>query len=95
MKELLRLKLELRRAVDAQKWRRGGSKWSPGGSVDQWSQIRIPLITLSKIRTRNKVISRIRICIKVKRWIPIRIKVIRICNTANIPPSPPPSNLIS
>ena len=25
-------------------WRRGGSKWSCGGSVDQWSQIRITLI---------------------------------------------------
>jgi hypothetical protein len=22
-------------------WRRGGSKWSPIGSVDQWCQIRI------------------------------------------------------
>jgi hypothetical protein len=40
-------------------WRLGGSKWSPGGSVEQWSQIRITF--------------RIRIRIKVKRLIRIRL----------------------
>ncbi len=39
------------------KWRSGGSMLSPEGSVDQWSQIRI---TLMSSRTR------IRVCIRVK-----------------------------
>jgi hypothetical protein len=38
-------------------------KWSPGGSVNQWSQIRITLMRI-----------RIRISIKVKSWIRIRIE---------------------
>jgi hypothetical protein len=38
----------------------GGPKWSPGGSLDQWSQIPITFI-------------RVRIRIKVKSWIRIRI----------------------
>jgi hypothetical protein len=48
----------------------GRSQWrlkvDPGGSVDQWLQIRITLIR-----------SRIRICVKVKSRIRIRIKVMR------------------
>ncbi len=43
------------RDVDAHKWRRLGSKWSHGLSVEQWSQIRIISIG-----------SMIRICFKVK-----------------------------
>jgi hypothetical protein len=42
----------------------GGSKWSPGGPVDQWSQIPI---TLKK--------SWIQIHFKVKSWIWIRIRI--------------------
>jgi hypothetical protein len=56
--------LESWRAEDAHKWMPGFSKWSPGGSVEQWSQIAITLMR-SSIRTR----------IEVKRWIRIRIKV--------------------
>ncbi len=46
-------------------WRRGGIKWSTGGSVDQWSQISITLM------------NRIRIRIEVKIWIRIRMEVMR------------------
>jgi hypothetical protein len=41
-------------------WRRGGQKWSPGGSIGPWSQIRITLM-------RSRI--RIRVRIKVKSWI--------------------------
>jgi hypothetical protein len=34
-------KIEPWRGWGLSQWRRGGSKWSPGGSVDQWTQIRI------------------------------------------------------
>jgi hypothetical protein len=51
-------------------WRRGVSKQNPGGSVDQWSQVFNALI-------------RIQICIALKRWNWIRIKVMRIRNSAN------------
>jgi hypothetical protein len=40
-------------ATDAHKGRRGGSKCSPGGYVDQWTHIRITLMT-SRIRIRIK-----------------------------------------
>jgi hypothetical protein len=59
--------------------RRGGSKWSNGGSVDQWSLIRFNVMR-SRIRIHYKVKSRNRIRIKVKRGIRIRIKVTRIRN---------------
>ncbi len=49
------------------------SGWSPGGSVDQWSQICFTLI-------RSRI--RIQIRIQVKSWILIRIKVMRIRNPA-------------
>ncbi len=55
-----------------------GSKWSPGWSVDQLSQIRVILFTTNRIRIKLK--SRIRIRVKVKSWIRIRIKVMRIRN---------------
>ncbi len=42
----------------------GSSKWSPGGPIDQWSQIPVTLIR-----------SKIRIRIKVKSWIKIRIHI--------------------
>jgi hypothetical protein len=42
-------------------WRRGGSNWSPKGSVEQWSPIRIILMK-SRIR--------ILICIKAKKLDP-------------------------
>jgi hypothetical protein len=51
------------RAEDAHKWRRDGSKWSPGESVvDQWLQIRITLMR-SRFRSGSalKVKSGIRI----------------------------------
>jgi len=50
-------------------WRAVRSKWRPGGSVGQWSQIRI-----------NLMMNRIRIRIGVKSLIRIRIKVMRIRN---------------
>ncbi len=53
--------------IGRSRWRPGGSKWSPEGSVDQWSQIPF---TLKK--------SRIRIRINVKSFFRIRIKVMRI-----------------
>jgi hypothetical protein len=62
-------------------------KWSPGGSIDQSSQIPITL-KRSRIRIRIKVESwiRIKILIRIKRksWIRIRIciKVMRIRNPA-------------
>ncbi len=40
------------------------AQWSPGGSVDQWSQVHITLM-----------MSRIRIRIKVKRQVPARIRI--------------------
>jgi hypothetical protein len=54
-------------AVDAQ-WSREGSKWSPG-----WSVVVVDRITLmwSRIRT------------KVKSWIRIHIKVMRVRNPAS------------
>jgi hypothetical protein len=42
------------RAVDAHSGGVEAQKWSPGGSVDQWSQIRIALME-SRIRIRMKV----------------------------------------
>jgi hypothetical protein len=60
-------------------WRRGGIKWNPGRSVDQWwSQIRITLMR-SRIQIRIQVKSRIRI--DVKRCIRIRI-FIKLCGSA-------------
>jgi hypothetical protein len=56
-------------ATDAHKGRRGGSKCSPGGYVDQWTHIRITLM-MSRIRIRIKVRGRIRICIEVKKLDP-------------------------
>ncbi len=55
-----------RRGPWRSQWRSGGYKWSPGRSVDQWSQILITLI-------RSRILFRIRI--KVKGWIWISIKV--------------------
>ncbi len=46
-----------------------GSEWSPRGSVDQWSKIRITLM-------RNSI----RIGTKMENWIRIRMKVMRIRN---------------
>jgi hypothetical protein len=43
---------------------REGSRWSPAGSVDPWSQIRI---TLMRSRSRIQVTSHIRISIKAMR----------------------------
>ncbi len=48
-------------------------KWRHGGSVDQWSQIRI----------QGKS-QKILIHIKEKRWIRIRIKVMRIRSPAHL-----------
>ncbi len=48
------LKIELLRAVDVHKWRPVGSKWSPLGTLDQWSHIPITLIR-SRICIRFKV----------------------------------------
>jgi hypothetical protein len=31
--------MEVLTAVDAHKWRRGGSKWRVGGSLDRWSHL--------------------------------------------------------
>ena len=56
--------------------RRGGSKWSRGGSVDQWSQICITL-TRNRIQISIKVKSRIRIRIKMKRGFCIKVMRIR------------------
>jgi hypothetical protein len=47
-------------------------KGRSGGSVDQWSQIRITLMR-SRIWICIKVKNRIRICIREKIWIRIRI----------------------
>jgi hypothetical protein len=61
-------------------WRPGGSKWSPGGSIDCWSQIPITLKS-----------SWIRIRIKRKSWIRIRIQVkslIRISHSSYAYPQP-------
>jgi hypothetical protein len=73
IQELSRFKRKQWRPVDAQNGGveapnkamedRGRSKWRPGGSVGQWSRIRITLM------------SRIQIRIEVKSWIRIRIKV--------------------
>jgi hypothetical protein len=64
--------------TEVKKFRRfSGSEWSPGGSVNQCSQIRITLMR-SRIRIRTKMKSSIRIRSKVKSWIRIRIKVMRI-----------------
>jgi hypothetical protein len=49
-----------------------GSKWSLGGSEEQWSQISF---TLAR--------SRIRIRMKAKSWTWIRMKVMRIRNPGN------------
>ncbi len=54
--------MELWMAEDAHKGSRGGSKWSRGGSVDQWSQIRI------KVKSQKMLIH-----IKEKRWIRIKL----------------------
>ena len=64
--------------LECEKWRRGGFKWRPVGSVGQWLKICITLI--SRIRIRIEVKSSMWIRIKVKNWIRIHIKVIRIRN---------------
>jgi hypothetical protein len=48
-------------------WRRGGSKLSTGGSVDEWMQIRI---TMMRILISTEVKSRILIHIRVNSWDP-------------------------
>ncbi len=55
--------------------------WRPGGSVGQWSQIRIPLMK-SRIRIRIEVRSWIQIRVKVKSWIQNLIKAMRIRDPA-------------
>ncbi len=76
VKRLIRIRIKVKlqelQSRGRSQWRRGGSIWSPGVSVDQWSQIRIILMR-----------SRIRIRIKGKSWIRNRIKVMRIRNLLN------------
>jgi hypothetical protein len=68
--------MEVWRAEDAHRGRRGCSKCSHGGPVNQWSQIRIALVrSRIWIRIRIKVKSRIRICIKVKIRELLRLKI--------------------
>ncbi len=88
----IRIRIEVKMQKEAQngamkgrrrsQLRRRGSKWSRGGSSDQWSHFPITFL-------RNRIRIRIRICIKVKSRIRIRInmkrgiriKVMRIGNT--------------
>ncbi len=64
-------------------------KWSRGGSIHHWSQIRITLMTIhikekSRIWNRIKVKRGIRIRSKEKRGIQIRIEVMRIRNSVKV-----------
>jgi hypothetical protein len=59
-----RFNIEPRKTVS--QWMPGGSKWSPGVSIDQWSQISITL-KRSWIRIRIKVENSIRIRVKVEK----------------------------
>ncbi len=62
--------------------RRGGSKRSLRGSLDQWSLISITLMrSRIQLRIRNKVKCRIRISITVIRGIQVHIKVMGIHKT--------------
>jgi hypothetical protein len=70
--ERWRLKMEPRRAKNAYKWRRKGSKWICLGSVGQWSHVRITL-------TRNRI--QIRIRTKEQSRIPDPKRRIRIRHT--------------
>jgi hypothetical protein len=75
------------------KWRRVGSKCRPGGSVGQWSQIRITLMK-TRIRIRIRILielkSRIRIRIKVKSWIRIRSRIKEVDDVLTRPICAPP-----
>ncbi len=76
MKSYIRIRIEIKiqeliytqiGAVESRpQWRLGRSKWSPGGSVDQWLQICITLKNEKWIRIRIRI------------WIRISIKVMRI-----------------